>query len=256
MFSNINNFGRYGNQFVRNMIGYILCEKYNTYYKFEGDFEKLGIIFKLNNSLINDSIINNNKIYKCNINLFLNNNEEIDMSGNYIFSSYCQNIECIRLIIQYYNKLDNVLCKSIILNNKYKDRYNNNNDIFVHVRDSRPAEKIIPTWDFYETVLNNLTESKEIGKIYLSSDNINKCKNLIDKYKMTVYNSSKEDTILFGSTCKYIILCSGSYSLMIGLFGFYSECIFFSKFAGQTESSRHHPDYYPEFLQYSKYKMI
>ena len=31
------------------------------------------------------------------------------------------------------------------------------------------------------------------------------------------------ETIMFGSTCKYIILTGGSFSYIIGLFGFFSK---------------------------------
>ena len=49
------------------------------------------------------------------------------------------------------------------------------------------------------------------------------CQILIKKYNMEVFNSDMVDIVMFASTCKYIILSSGTFSWMIGLFAYFSE---------------------------------
>ena len=255
MFVNNCKSGRFGNEFFRNMILYILYEINNIKCEYENiqNFKQIGIEFNSNSIL--DTNNTNIKIKDNDIIKFLDNEQFIDLSCNYIFKSYCQSKRFIKHIIKYYQNLNNNLCKNIISNNKFNNRYNNNNDVFIHIRAAdifQGHPPVIPTEEYFEYVLNELNQLKDISTIYLSSDKIsdNLCQNLIKKYNITIYNSNKFDTILFGSTCKYIILSSGSYSFMIGLFAFYSKCIYFSKYAG------HHQEYFSELLAYPKYKMI
>jgi hypothetical protein len=60
---------------------------------------------------------------------------------------------------------------------------------------------------------------------YISSDSIDHeiCKKLILKYKLIIYNDNEINTIQFASTNKYIILSSGTFSWLIGIFSFFSE---------------------------------
>ena len=88
----------------------------------------------------------------------------------------------------------------------------------------------------------------QCDNIFISSDNI-QCKTvqtLINKYNLTLYNENSTDTILFGSTCKYVILSSGSFSFMIGMFSFFSE-VYYNDKAG----SGWHPEFYTQ-LSYKK----
>jgi hypothetical protein len=55
-----------------------------------------------------------------------------------------------------------------------------------------------------------------------------------------IINLDDIETILFGSTCKNIILSSGSYSFIIGLLAFYTKNIIYDKNAGKNW----HPQYY------------
>ena len=48
------------------------------------------------------------------------------------------------------------------------------------------------------------------------------CKKLIEKYKMEIISKDSIETIQFATTCKTIILSSGTYSWMIGILSFFS----------------------------------
>ena len=73
----------------------------------------------------------------------------------------------------------------------------------------------------------------------------------------------KKSVILFGSTCKYVILSSGSFSFMIGLFSYFTKYIFWSTNAGKkgknmNKNNRWHPDYFLAMgeTKFNKFKKI
>ena len=260
--------GRKGNIFIRNMIVYLLSRKYDTLCEYQptGDLPVLGINFINSINKLDD-----NKIIKVitdeDVERFLYNNCNVELNTLYKLSCFCQKPSIIIKLNEYFQNLENEIPKNIIKNNKYKYRYNNNNDIFIHIRAGDVFQQhppIYPEIDYYEKVLQFL-KNKETGDIYISSDDIKCgfCQNIIKKYNCKIYNKDCNDTILFGSTCKYIIMSAGSYSYMIGLFGFYSELIFYSKDAGKVYynndnfrkryGSIWHPPYYNTFEKNKKY---
>ena len=121
--------------------------------------------------------------------------------------------------------LRNYLCEEgrkqkIIDTNKFKDRYNNNNDVFIHTRiiNSKPY---LPQYDYIEKILKDLS----YDNIYLASDDPSDpiCVNYINKYGMKVLDMDEIETIQFGTTCKHIVLSVGTFSWIIGVLGFFSD---------------------------------
>lgn len=146
------------------------------------------------------------KEYKIpNVNLSLNN-------------IYLQNQEVSLLMREYFYKND--IKNQIIYSNIYKNRYNNNNDVFIHVRLS-DATQWNQGFEYYDRVLSSL----KFDNGYISSDSPNHkiCLNLILKYNLKLVYMNEEHTIMFGSTNKYIVLSHGSFSFIIGLLAFYSD---------------------------------
>lgn len=249
--------GRFGNKFIRNMVMYIINSKHNIIPIYELDnqdidsFKRLGINFKINNPLSNmiKEKISSNKIIK-----LLDNSNSIDSSRHYILDGFYQDSDIIKYIYQYFNNPNNNLPINIIDNNPYKTRYNNNNDIFIHLRAGdifNNGKKVVPNLKYYESIINFI---KDYNNIYIASDNFNNFiyESLSNKFKIIKYDSDKIDTIQFGSTCKYIILSSGSFSLVISFLSFYSKNIFFSEDMGaMLDKKRWHPDFF-ESLEYEK----
>jgi len=177
-------------------------------------------------------------------------------------NQFLQSPKIMNILIDYFNHIDNIQCKNIINHNKYSSRYNNNNDLFIHVRtgdvfNNVDIDTIYPSIHYYELIL----DKKHTYNIkYISSDNIDHplCQLLIKKYHLVVYINNEIDTILFGSTCKDIIISSGTYSFLIGLLSFYSKNVYISQEAGLDIHGiqRWHPDFYPEFLHYNKYNQL
>ncbi len=254
--------GRLCNHIIKYLIAYLISVKYNFSiilegnHKYKEEIGKLGFNFYESEKNINYKIKQGD-----NKKIFLNNNNFIDIlkdkkndyqSGvTFILSRriFYQNPEGIAYIVKYFNNLNNTLCQNIINTNPFKDRYNNNNDMFIHYRNISKESyrtshiKDIPGLDYYEKIIKKYKNN--IDNIFICSDNIksNIIDTLVNKYNIKILNLSSNDTILFGSTCKHVLLSSGSFSFTIGILSFYSY-LYYDKNAGK----KWHPQYFSKFI--------
>ena len=207
--------GRLGNQIIRALAASFIAKQNNlkfNYGQYIDNIKELGINLFINGTLTfkTDVDITDANLMQCiNTPLFRNINVNKYFFQTKEFSNYLYN---------YYKQTENN--KSIINNNKFKERYNNNNDLFVHVR-LGDVEHKNQGYKYYDKAISQL----EFENGYISSDNIDHdiCKKLINKYNLKSINYNEIDTIMFGSTCKYIVLTGGTFSYIIGLFGFFSK---------------------------------
>ena len=122
------NIGRLGNQIIRNFAVSLLAEKHNLKVNYSNKYliNKLGIElftginrYRYFQKLTDDNYF---KIYNSdNLNCNLNPN-----------SNYFQTKEITNFLYNYLNT--DKIKSNIILKNPYKERYNNNNDLFIHIR--------------------------------------------------------------------------------------------------------------------------
>jgi len=209
---------RFCNMLIKNIVTTLLAEKFNlkvVEYAHEEKCNKLGINLFSGNS-------NYKKIYKLNDTNFLEiySRDKINFNictGGHFF----QTNEISKLI---YKKLRGENKKNIIDNNKFKERYQNNKDIFIHIR-LGDKKNDNPGLDYYLKVIN---EIKNYENIYIGSDSPedNLIKKLIEIKNAKVILYDDIETIQFASTCKYIILSHGTYSYFIGVLGFFSEVFY------------------------------
>jgi hypothetical protein len=218
--TNIHN-GRLGNLFFINLAMHFISLKLNLKceYKYYEKFAKLGIYLHKgkreysSNILLTDDnfidIIKDNDLNKSNI---IINNE-----------NWFQTKFFVKYLNTYFHLPYNKF--KIINNNLYKKRYDNNNDLFIHVRLGDIEDRIDNIMNYYELVISKLNYITG----YISSDNINHeiCKYLINKYHFIVINEDEIETIMFASTCNNIILSGGTYSWLIGFFAFFSKNIYY-----------------------------
>ena len=216
--------GRLCNQIIRNLSLSILAKKYDLYVDYSNYDDinnKLGIELFVGNKKHSKTITIKNNNYMN----YYNNNIENDANFN-LTHDYFQNEEITTIL---HNHLINNM-KNIIDKNPYKDRYKNNNDIFLHIR-LTDAKRWNVGIDYYIHCINSL----KYDTIYIGSDDFND--DLIKKIK-TLYPSvifikkNPIETIQFGSTCKNIILSHGSFSAVIGYLGFFSNIYFMNKEPG------------------------
>jgi len=223
-FSLINNTntnkGRFGNLFFVNMYLHFLSIKYDLKcnYKFEEKFKKLGIFFNNGNKMYNKNLL----ITKNNYLHILENNYE---PSNIIITNenWFQSKHFCLILQHYFNEKERK--KKIKTTNIFRNRYEKNNDLFIHVRLGDISDKTQFLLPYYEKMLTII----KFEKGYIASDSIDSynCKNLIQKYNLEVINYSDVETIMFGSTCNNIIMSGGSFSWLIGFLAFESKNIYY-----------------------------
>jgi hypothetical protein len=213
--------GRLGNQFIRNLAVSLIAEKHNLAVNyFNKDLiNKLGIIlFNGNNVYNNTELLHEDNfftIYNCdNLNYNLNPND-----------SFFQTKEITNLL---YNYLHTDIVKSnIIEKNPFKERYNVNNDLFIHIRLSDVAH-LNPGINYYLNAIKTI----DFNNLYISTDDDNHyiVKTLLQLYPTAeLIHYDEITTFQFASTCKHIILSHGSFSAVIGYLSFFST-IYYPEF--------------------------
>lgn len=215
--------GRLGNHILRALGASFISKNQNLKFNYGQYFNKmtqLGInLFTSGTSTYNieQKISENIMIYiSDNIPIFRNINVNESFFQSKAFSNYLYN---------YYQQDYNQ--ESIIQNNIFKNRYKNNNDVFIHVR-LGDVTHFNQGFEYYDKALSHLS----FDNGFIASDNLthNICQQLIKKYKLQIIDYNEVETIMFGSTCKHIILTGGSFSYIIGLFGFFSNVYYLKQF--------------------------
>lgn len=211
---------RFGNIFLLNMCLHLFSIKYNlkSSYKYEKQFNQLGISFYKGKNIYSRNLLltdyNFENLLESNVspkNIIINNNVWFHTRR------FCE------IIKKYF--IEKKWFENIMQKNYYKNRYGNNNDIFIHVRLGDVTQKTAHLLGYYEKVI----KSFKFNQGYISSDNINHsiCRELIAKHKLIIINVSEIETIMFGSTCRNIILTGGTFSWLIGFLATTSENIFY-----------------------------
>lgn len=208
------NTGRFGNQFFRNMFAYFLSEKFNLGREFQvpEEFKHLGIeLVNRNPTQENKEKIElneNDLVYYLNLPSL---NDTILLKDN-----YCQTKEFTKYLIEHFPFYQNVWEF-----NPYKERYGKNDDVYVHYRiGDLPKLGLLNPYEYYDQTLEKLfsTGGERERKGYISSDSPNhpNVKKLIEKYNLELVVVNLYETILFGSTCKHLVLSLGTFSWLTG----------------------------------------
>ena len=212
--------GRFCNHIIRALGASFIARSQNlkfNYGQYYNKMKQLGINL-FNGTITFDTLLNipNNIIPYLSGPLFRNIN---------VNASFFQTMDFSNYLYQHYRLKSNQ--QSIIDANKFNHRYNNNNDVFLHIRLGDVAH-LNQGFTYYDEALTRV--SFENG--YIASDNVNHeiCKRLIQKYNLKIIDYDEVETIMFGSTCKNIVLTGGTFSYIIGLFGFFSKVYYLKGF--------------------------
>ena len=209
--------GRLGNQIVRSIACSMFAERFNLSitYKYYDDLKKLGInlfigedIHPVTKRLTDNNYFNYLEMENINFNIMVKG-----------WTGYFQTKKITDNIFAYLHS-DRIM-NQIIERNKHKARYNSNNDCFVHIRLGDIA-RYNPGIGYYDGIISKLS----FTNLYIATDSPTHpiIINLKKKYpNLTIYNTSLTDIMLFGSTCKYVILSYGTFSAIIGYLAFFSQ---------------------------------
>lgn len=216
--------GRFGNHFIRDLAMMLLAKKHNLYIRYCSHdlVQSLGIDLFCG-TVIHETtqILTDSSYFK------FYNSEKLtcNLSPN-TTHSYLQVRENIDMIYKYLRE-DQIKAK-IISYNPFKDRYNNNNDLYVHVR-LGDGIRFSPGLVYYINAIKNVA----YDKLYISTESPDHeyIKTLLNEFpgsELVPYDEIK--TIQFASTCKHIILSHGSFSAVIGYLAFFAENVYFPEF--------------------------
>ena len=211
--------GRLCNQLFRNIAVSMIAQKYNLYVKYSSHskIKQLGIPLYVGSLKYNRTIELTDDNY---FTVFHQLNLQVNLNSN---KYYFQTVDISRKIKEYLWNHKN----SIIRENPFSNRYNINNDIFIHVR-LTDVQEYNPGIKYY---LKAIEKCQERQHIYIGTDD--PAHIIIQELQLlpntTLLKTDEIQTIQFGSTCKHIILSHGSYSAIIGYLGFFSS-IYYSEY--------------------------
>jgi len=208
--------GRLGNQIFRNLAVSFISEKNDLYV----DYANYDIINnKLGIKLFVGKKIWNNKIQLTDDNYY----DILSQTGlkNDLYSNenYFQTEKISNMIYSHLQN-DNIK-QNIIDKNEFNVRYNNNDDLFVHIRLGDTA-KLNPGINYYLDSISKI----QFNTLYISTDEKNHLiiQQIINKYTNTkLLDYDEIQTIQFGSTCKNVILSHGTFSAIIGYLAYFSN---------------------------------
>jgi hypothetical protein len=216
MTSTTGNNGRLGNQIIRNLAVSLIAKKFDLYVNYHNNelINKLGIeLFSGKQTYDTVHHLNDDNYFTVymgdKINYNLNPNE-----------AYFQTKEITNLLHEY---LHTDIIKSIIIEkNPFNNRYNNNNDLFIHIR-LTDTSHFNPGLNYYVNTIKNIN----FDSLYISTDEPNHpiVHSIIKLYPTCnlIIHYDEITTIQFSSTCKNIILSHGSFSAVIGYLSFFSK---------------------------------
>jgi hypothetical protein len=217
--SNINTPGRFGNHFIRNLCAHYISKNNDILFEYSylTEMESLGLtLFKNGKNTYNLQsymTINENDFMK-----YIIDHKNNKINQNIYFPDYYQ---CPDFSLYIYNYLrEQSIMENIISHNKYNTRYDNNNNIFIHIR-LDDAANWNPGFEYYDNIISKI--KFDVGYIATDSPQHLIVTKLKEKYSLNLFNESPIDTIKFGSTCKHIILTDGTFSWLIGVFSFISN---------------------------------
>jgi len=209
--------GRLGNQIIRNIAVSLLAQQTNMHVTYSSHelINKLGI-----------DLFSGTKQYVGMITLtdqnYMSFYEQCYLYFNRNFGEIDAHFQTKEIISLIYQHLHSDLVKASIMNkNPFSKRYQNNNDVCIHVRLGDVAHHN-PGLDYYQKILSRLT----FDKLYITTDQKHHTivYRLISLYPTaSVIEYDEVETFQFASTCKHIILSHGTFSAMIGYLAYFSD---------------------------------
>jgi hypothetical protein len=206
--------GRLGNQIIRNLAVSLIAEKYNL----KVDYFNKELIDKLGINLFSGENVHN-KMHDLNddnyFSIYNGDNLNYNLNPN---QAYFQTKDISNLLYNYLHT--DIIKSSIIEKNPFRNAYNENNNLFIHIRLTDTA-KFNPGINYYLNTINSISYEN----LYISTDdkNHNIIQNIIQLYPNAIILDYDEiTTFQFASTCKHIILSHGSFSALIGYLAFFS----------------------------------
>ena len=195
--------GRLGNQIIRNLAVSLIAMKHDLKVEYCNKelFERLGF-----------TLFSGKKL-QSNIKKFTLTYEDYFNIHNFQTKEMCNVI--------FKHLRTNAVMSNIIYKNPFQQRYNANNDLFIHIRLTDVANEN-PGINYYLNAIKPI----QYDKLHISTDDKTH-EIVLELFKLhpgaTLVDADEITTFQFASTCKHVILSHGSFSAIIGYLSFFSN---------------------------------
>jgi hypothetical protein len=216
-------YGRLGNIFFGNMALHFIAQKHDIpiCYTRENEFNELGLTFykTQGRTLVNPTPIDINDT------TFMDLIQSKDSSEDHIFHyvdyTFFQTKEFALYLADYFSKSEHQA--PIRAANPFRERYNTNSCVYVHVRLGDKIHDNICSKAYFEKALNAIPFKDG----YISSDTPDDpiVTELANTYKLQIINDTEIRTLQLASTCRYQILSQGTFSFIMAILGFHTEVV-------------------------------
>jgi len=202
--------GRFGNSVIRNFAVSIIATKFNlkvTYWRYS-EFKRLGLdLFSGAYSYLTTVTLTDENYFS------IYHSSQIRYN---IASPYYYQIKEITDQLYAYLRTEKVRDK-IKACNPFRERYQKNQDVFVHIR-LGDVPIFSPGMFYYVNTLQSLS----FDHLYLSTDSPEDpmVKHLLQAYPSTLVLEDEVTTLQFASTAKYVVLSHGTFSGIMGYLAF------------------------------------
>ena len=207
--------GRLGNQIIRNIAVSLIAEKHNVYVTYSSH----DLITQLGIGLFCGTIHHHAAMNLTDENYIATYHEPFITRHFGDVYDFFQTKEITALI---YEHLHSDKVKETIMNkNPFANRYQNNNDVCMHIR-LDDVSHLNPGLNYYLKTLSNIT----FDTLYITTDqkDHDTIQQLISLYPHAkILDFDEIQTFQFASTCKHIILSHGSFSALIGYLAYFSN---------------------------------
>jgi GR25 family glycosyltransferase involved in LPS biosynthesis len=235
------------NDFIINLIAHFISKKYNIdySYSFFEDFKKLGINLFLGQHYYIDSL----EINPSNFFDFIEESKEC----NDDYNKLTQNIKInetnlfdyqtpqFTQILNDYFQIPEIK-ENIITSNLFKERYNNNEDLFIFITNENNEKMTLKNIAYYDSILSKLKFNNGYFMVEKDSIDLKIYIKLIEKYNLKILNKSTIENIMFASSCKYLILSNhhnNNLSYILGLISYHSTLFNKPDFHNHIPSKKH-----------------
>lgn len=206
--------GRFCNQVIRNLAVSLIAKRFDLHVTYaNGDaMTKLGLCLYVGTKVYDSSITLTDDNY---FTVFFADELLANLNPN---MHYFQSQHITNLLYSYLRCVHIMI--NIIAHNPYQARYNNNNDLLVHVRLTDVAHHNAGVGYYLNTI-----RAISFDTLYITTDDPNH--EIIHQIRhehpsAMMLLTDEVETIQFASTCRHLVLSHGSFSAVIGYFAFFS----------------------------------
>ena len=208
--------GRLGNTVIRNLAVSLIAKKCNlkvTYCQ-EEEFDRLGLdLFSGSQVYSQTELLTDDNYFTYYHASSLHSNIKTPQS-----SEFYQTKPIIDLLYEHLHSAE--VKEKIINKNPFRIRYQNNNDLFIHIR-LGDVVRFNPGLEYYLEMMKRI----QFDHVYIGTDSPDHpiVQKILQEYpNAMLYLVDEVTTFQFASTAKHILLSNGTFSAIIGYLAYYS----------------------------------